>query len=55
MPLFTLFAEQYLEYRLGFMGVLSATLLYTGLKLGDEHCATLGAVLLVVLVVGAAL
>ncbi|WP_164992703.1 hypothetical protein [Streptomyces sp. M3] len=54
MPLLTLLAE-YLELRFGFMGVLGAALLVTGLKLGDEHCVTAGALLLVVLVVGASL
>ncbi|MDX3431918.1 MULTISPECIES: hypothetical protein [unclassified Streptomyces] len=55
MPLLTLLAEQYLEFRFGFMGVLGAALLVTGLKLGDEHCVTAGALLLIVLMVGASL
>ncbi|WP_432104666.1 hypothetical protein [Streptomyces sp. bgisy091] len=55
MPFVIFVVERYLEWKFGVMSTFAASLLVGGLKSGSEQCATAGAVLLVVLVVGTAL
>ncbi|MFJ8858749.1 hypothetical protein ACIRD8_09960 [Streptomyces sp. NPDC102451] len=55
MPIVIFAVERYLEWKFGVMSTFAASLLIGGLKSGSGQCATAGAVLLAVLVVGTAL
>ncbi|MET8325068.1 hypothetical protein [Streptomyces sp. NPDC005181] len=50
MPWITLFLEQLLQWKLGFMGGVSASLMAAGIKLGNTKCLIVGCVILALLV-----
>ncbi|MFE7791360.1 MULTISPECIES: hypothetical protein [unclassified Streptomyces] len=49
MPWITLAFEQLAQWKLGFMGGLSATLMAAGIKLGSAKCLITGCVILALL------
>ncbi|MFJ7948215.1 hypothetical protein ACIQ6K_31930 [Streptomyces sp. NPDC096354] len=49
MPWITLFLEQLMQWKLGFMGGVSASLMAAGIKLGNTKCLIVGCVILALL------
>ncbi|MFF0289669.1 hypothetical protein [Streptomyces sp. NPDC005262] len=49
MPWITLFLEQLAQWKLGFMGGVSASLMAAGIKLGNTKCLIVGCVILALL------
>ncbi|MDF6043299.1 hypothetical protein LRD69_14320 [Streptomyces sp. JH14] len=49
MPWITLFLEQLIQWKLGFMGGVSASLVAAGVKLGNTKCLIAGCVILALL------